>query len=237
MSQAGSLRGSFLAQLQPALVESIRQRAVVHHHPRGDTIVSEADGRWTGIVLSGVARVYLRTEAGRQITIRHPRRGETIGIAALLGESTVSAQAVTACAVMQLDPEHVMQLARTHPALALAIAREAGAVLFDTQREIVVREQGSVRQRIARQLLTVAGEFDPDEALVVLDEPRGSGRQRWFRARSRDPPPRPLPGRRDCDPRSGADYRARSGRTSRGRAAGGSGRGVTRVTGLCDRGH
>ena len=89
--------------------------------------MSEADGRWTGIVLSGVARVYLRTEAGRQITIRHPRRGETIGIAALLGESTVSAQAVTACAVMQLDPEHVMQLARTHPALALAIAREAGA--------------------------------------------------------------------------------------------------------------
>jgi CRP-like cAMP-binding protein len=167
MSQAGSLRGSFLANLQPALVHSIRQRAVVHHHPRGDTIVSEAEGRWTGIVLSGVARVYLRTEAGRQITIRHPRRGDTIGIAALLGESTVSAQAVTDCAVMQLDADQVLSLARTHPALALAIAREVSAVLFDTQREIVIREQGSVRQRIARQLLTFAGEFDPDEALVV----------------------------------------------------------------------
>ena len=167
MSQAGSLRASFLANLHPALVHSIRQRAVVHQHPRGDTIVSGAEGRWTGIVLSGVARVYLRTEAGRQITIRHPRRGDTIGIAALLGESTVSAQAVTDCAVMQLDADQVLSLARTHPALALAIAREVSAVLFDTQREIVIREQGSVRQRIARQLLTFAGEFDPDEAFVV----------------------------------------------------------------------
>jgi len=167
MSQAGSLHGSFLANLQPSLVDSICQRAVVHHHPRGETIVSEAEGRWTGIVLSGVARVYLRTEAGRQITIRHPRRGDTIGIAALLGESTVSAQAATACAVMQLDPEQVLRQARTHPALGLAIAREVSAVLFDTQREIVIREQGSVRQRIARQLLTFAGESDPNEALVV----------------------------------------------------------------------
>ena len=167
MRQADSMRRSFLAQLQPTLVESIRQRAVVHHVPSGDTIVSEGDRRWTGIVLSGMARVYLRTEAGRQVTIRHPRRGDTIGIAALLGESTVSAQAVTDCAVMQLDSDQVMRLARTHPALALAIAREVSAVLFDTQREIVIREQGSVRQRIARQLLTVAREFASDEALVV----------------------------------------------------------------------
>ena len=167
MRQADSLRRSFLAQLQPTLVDSIRQRSVVRHVPSGDTIVSEGDGRWTGIVLSGMARVYLRTEAGRQVTIRHPQRGDTIGIAALLGESTVSAQAVTDCALMQLDPDQVMRLARTHPALALAIAREVSAVLFDMQREIVIREQGSVRQRIARQLLTVAGEFDSDEALVV----------------------------------------------------------------------
>lgn len=167
MGQADSLRRSFLAQLPPTLVDSIRQQAVVHHVPSGETIVSEGDGRWTGIVLSGMARVYLRTEAGRQVTIRHARRGDTVGIAALLGDSTVSAQAVTDCAVMQLDPDQVMRLARTHPALGLAIAREVSAVLIETQREIVIRDQGSVRQRIARQLLTVAREFDSDDALVV----------------------------------------------------------------------
>jgi CRP-like cAMP-binding protein len=167
MKQASSLGGSFLATLEPSLTDSIRQRAVVHHHPSGDTIVSEAEGRWTGIVLSGMARVFLRTEAGRQVTLRHPRRGATIGIAALLGEGSVSAQAVTDCAVMQLDPEQIQRLARTHPALALAIAREVSAVLCDTHREIVIREQHSVRQRIARQLLAFAGEFDPEKPLVV----------------------------------------------------------------------
>jgi CRP-like cAMP-binding protein len=167
MRQAGSLGGSFLANLEPSLTDSIRQRAVVHHHPSGDIIVSEAEGRWTGIVLSGMARVFLRTEAGRQVTIRHARRGATIGIAALLGESSVSAQAVTDCAVMQLDPDQILGLARKHPALTLAIASEVSAVLIDTQREIVIREQGSVRHRIARQLLTFAGEFDPEKPLVV----------------------------------------------------------------------
>ena len=167
MKQAGTLGGSLLATLEPSLADAILQRAVVYHHRGGDTIVSEAEGRWTGVVQSGMARVYLLTEAGRQVTIRHARRGDTIGIAALLGESTVSAQAVTDCAVMQLDLEQVVRLARTHPSLALAIAREVSAVLFDTQRELVTREQGSVRQRIARQLLTFAGEFDAEEPLVV----------------------------------------------------------------------
>jgi CRP-like cAMP-binding protein len=167
MTQARGLGGSFLAALDAPLTDSIRERAVVHHHPSGDIIVSEADGRWTGIVLSGMARVFLRTEAGRQITIRHARRGATIGIGALLGESSVSAQAVTDCTVMHLDPDHVLRLARAHPALALAIAREVSTVLLETHREIVIREQGSVRQRIARQLLTLGGEFGPEGRLVV----------------------------------------------------------------------
>ena len=109
--------------------------------------------------------------------------GTPSGSPRLLDESAVSVQAVTDCAVMQLDHEQVLRLARTYPALALAIASEVTAVLLDTQREIVFREQGSVRQRIARQLLTFAGEFDPEEPLVVpmshedLAESVGSARE------------------------------------------------------------
>jgi CRP/FNR family transcriptional regulator, cyclic AMP receptor protein len=167
MKQAGSLGGNFLDTLEPSLTDAIRQRADVHHYRSGDVIVSESEGRWTGIVLSGMARVFLRTESGRQVTIRHARHGATIGIGALLGEGSVSAQAVTGCAVMHLDPEHVLRLARANTALALAIASEVSAVLLDTHREIVIREQGSVRQRIARQLLTFGGEFGPEGRLVV----------------------------------------------------------------------
>jgi CRP/FNR family cyclic AMP-dependent transcriptional regulator len=74
---------------------------------------------------------------------------------------------VTDCAVLQLDTEQVFRLAQRHPGLALAIARDIRTVLLDTHREVVNREQGSVRQRIARQLLTFAREFDPERSLVI----------------------------------------------------------------------
>src|SRR4051812_1660436 len=95
MTPGDGLRPGFLANLDPSLTELIRQRAVVHHYPSGGMIV-EANGRWTGIMLSGMARVFLRTPGGRQVTLRYARQGGSIGIASLLGGDTVSAPAGTA---------------------------------------------------------------------------------------------------------------------------------------------
>jgi CRP/FNR family transcriptional regulator len=167
MRQADSLSGSFLGALEPSLTDEIRRGGDLHHYSSGDSIVSEADGRWTGIVLSGLARVFLRTEAGRQVTLRQPRRGATIGIAALLGDTVVSAQAVTDCTILQLDTDQLVRLAATHPDLALAVAREVTAVLAETYHEAVVREQRSVRQRIAHHLLAFGRESGREDPLVV----------------------------------------------------------------------
>jgi CRP/FNR family transcriptional regulator len=162
------LAGSFLAAVDPSTVDAIRQRAVVHHHPSGGIVVSEDDGKWTGIVLSGMARVFLRTPDGRQVTLRHARAGGSIGIGALLGEGAVSAQAVTDCRVMRLDHEQVARLAEQDVRLALAIAQEVSVRLMETYHEIVVRERGSLRQRLARQLLHFAGEQgEADQPLVL----------------------------------------------------------------------
>lgn len=165
---APSLADSFLATVDPAVVDTIRQRAVVHHHRSGDIVVAETDGHWTGIVLAGMARVFLRTPAGRQVTLRHARPGGSIGIGALLGEGAVSAQAVTDCTVMRLDHDQVLRLAERDASLAMAIAAELSVRLIETYREIVLREQGTVRQRLARQLLHFAGEVDHPEQPLVL---------------------------------------------------------------------
>ena len=168
MTSADSLAASFLASLDTPVVDAIRHRSVVHHHRSGDIIVSETNGPWTGIVLSGMARVFLRTPAGRQVTLRHARPGGSIGIGALLGEAAVSAQAVTDCMVIQLDHAQVLRLAEQHPALGLAIAKELSVRLMETYREIVVLRQGSLRQRLARQLLHFAGEVNQPEQPLVL---------------------------------------------------------------------
>jgi CRP/FNR family transcriptional regulator len=161
---ATGISQSFLADVRPSAVEAIRRLAVVYRHRSGDTVVSESE-HWTGIVLRGMARVFLTTKGGRQVTLRHARPGSSIGVGALLGESTVSAQAVTDCEVLSLDTDQVKRLARDDASLAFAIARETSLRLRETYREVVIREQGSVRQRLARQLLHFAGQIDPDDPL------------------------------------------------------------------------
>ena len=164
---AEGIASSFLADVDPSVLEAIRQRAVVHHHRSGDMVVSETEPHWTGIVLAGMARVFLTTKGGRQVTLRHARAGGSIGIGALLGEGTVSAQAVTRCDVLSLDTGQVVRLARENVSLAFAIAEETSLRLMETFREVVIREQGSVRQRLARQLLHFAGQVDPSDPLVL----------------------------------------------------------------------
>jgi len=130
-------------------------------------VVSDAEHHWTGIVLAGMARVYLTTLAGRQVTLRHARPGSSIGIGAVLGDAGVNAQAVTDCHVLALDTERMRSLAQRHSSLALAIGQELSARLTETYLEIVIREQGTLRQRLARQLLHFAGEIEPEQPMVL----------------------------------------------------------------------
>jgi len=158
---------SFLEHVEPAVVDAIRQRSVVHHFRSGDIVVTEADRSWTAIVTSGMARVFVTSPGGRQVTLRHARAGSSIGIGALLSDNSVSAQAVTDCTILKLDSDQVRELARADAGLALAIADELSQRLFETYRELAIREQGSLRQRLARQLLHFAGVIEPEQPLQM----------------------------------------------------------------------
>ncbi len=180
---ATRLASSFLADVDEPVVRAIRRRAVLHHYSSGAAVVSEDEGRWTGILVNGLARVFLTTASGRQVTLRHARPGGSIGIGTVLDGGSVSAQAVTDCEVLALDPVQLARLARGNVSLAFAIATETSLRLMETYREVVIREQGSVRQRLARQLLNLAGEVDPDRPLELpmrhedLAEAVGSARE------------------------------------------------------------
>lgn len=162
-----ALHGSFLGSVAPRTVETLTRRAVVQHVDGGDVFVSDADSQWTGIVLSGIARIFLRTPAGRQVTLRNAKAGGSIGIAALFGGASISAQAISDCEVLRLDNQQLKSLASTHPDLAIAIARELSIRLLETYAEIVIRDHGSVHQRLARQLLHLSSKRDPRTPLAV----------------------------------------------------------------------
>jgi CRP-like cAMP-binding protein len=168
MNEIEVIGRSFLGDVDPVLVSRIRRRAAVKRYRSGDMIVSPADERWTGIVLTGMARVFLTTPSGRQVTMRHALPSHSIGIGAILGDGEVSAQAVVGSSVLRLDADQLSRLAAADSTLAIAIARELSVRLIETFREIVTREQGTVRQRLARQLLHFAGETDSRGEPLVL---------------------------------------------------------------------
>lgn len=148
-----ALGGSFLASVDPRIVDDLNRRAVVQHVDAGEVFVSETDSQWAGIVLSGMARVFLRTPSGRQVTLRNATPGGSIGIPAVFASGAISAQAITDCDLLRLDTQRLVHLAHAHPDLAMAIARELSVRLLETYAEIVIRDGGSVHQRLARQLL------------------------------------------------------------------------------------
>jgi len=162
-----ALRSSFLATVDPRVVDALTRRAVVQHVDAGELVVSETDSEWTGIVLSGMARVFLRTPSGRQVTLRHATAGGSIGIAAVFASGSISAQAITDCDLLPLDTHKLVTLAHAHPDLAMAIARELSVRLVETYGEIVIRAQGSVHQRLARQLLHLSSVRGPHLPLAV----------------------------------------------------------------------
>ena len=114
-----------------------------------------------------MARIFLRTPEGRQVTLRTATAGGSIGIAAVFASSSISAQAITNCALLRLDPQKLVKLAHAHPDLAMALPGELSVRLIETYGEIVIRAHGSVHQRLARQLLHLSSVRGPRLPLAV----------------------------------------------------------------------
>jgi CRP-like cAMP-binding protein len=149
---------SFLRPLPAGTVEAVQRDAVLHHVGAGRVFIDAYEPHWVGIIVSGLARVYLDPDDGPEITVRYVRSGAAVGIAALAGERhPVSVRAVTPCRVLQLDIQRLLMVAEADPAASMAISRELAARLLDTYQELTVRVCGSVRQRLARQLLEEIG--------------------------------------------------------------------------------
>ena len=167
LTRRNAVRNSFLESVDPRVVDALTRGAVLHHVDGGEVFISETDSQWTGIVVSGMARIFLRTSSGRQVTLRTATAGGSIGIAAVFAASSISAQAITGCDLLRLDTQRLVTLARAHPDLAMAIAHELSVRLIETYREIVIRADGSVHQRLARQLLHLSSVRGPQLPLAV----------------------------------------------------------------------
>ena len=99
-----ALAGSFLESVDPRVVDALTRRAVVQLVDAGEVFVSETDSQWAGIVAFGNgAESFCEPQSGRQVTLRSATAGGSIGITAVFASGSISAQAITDCALLRLD--------------------------------------------------------------------------------------------------------------------------------------
>jgi len=154
---AAAMTVSFLGRLPAALVGELLLAGERTEYPAGSTIYREGAAPRTVLVVSGLARVYMRSPEGRQVTVRYARAGEVLGIAVLVGgPANVCVQTLAESTLFRIDAARLTAAARGDARVAWALAEELNRRLYETLQQTAVNTFGSVRQRVAAHLLDLA---------------------------------------------------------------------------------
>jgi CRP/FNR family transcriptional regulator, anaerobic regulatory protein len=123
-----------------------QQSGVVLEYPTG---VLTAD-----IIEAGLVRAYQVSEDGRQATIGYLYSREYLGaLPALVPRPVVYVQHITKATLLRLDADNLRKLFDTDIGFARALAIHTASILAVVVRVLTIRTLGTVRQRIAFDLL------------------------------------------------------------------------------------
>ncbi|HEX9093231.1 MAG TPA: Crp/Fnr family transcriptional regulator [Coriobacteriia bacterium] len=162
-----SMPGSFLAGLPPLVRERLLEDAVILEVPAGVSIFSatEAMDR-TGIILRGIARTHLSSSDGRRLSVRFARPGAMIG-SLTDARSALSVHAVAPCVVLELSVATLREQMVEDGRVGLVLVAEISRRLRDTYATLASNTFGSMRERVARDLLDLAMESADSDYLVA----------------------------------------------------------------------
>jgi CRP/FNR family cyclic AMP-dependent transcriptional regulator len=153
---------------------------------RAGVVLEYPSGALTGDVIeSGLVRAYQISEDGRQSTIGYLYAGEYLGaLPALAPRPIVFAQHMTDARLLRLDADNLQLLFASDVAFARALAIHTASILSRVVRVVTVRTLGTIRERLAFDLLERAsveqlrsGQFEFHVAQEELAEAIGSARE------------------------------------------------------------
>ena len=137
----------------------------------GEHLYREGGGRFAFLVVRGLVRMYMRSLAGREITVRYVRKGELTGLSSIFaGGPPLNFQALTSTRALHLRPDVVDAAARADVRIAYAFAAQSSRSLVEFQREIGRQAFLSVRQRVARHLLDLARAAEPGSRVPITQQ-------------------------------------------------------------------
>jgi PAS domain S-box-containing protein len=164
------LADTLWAELPHAVLRQVLHGASVRAVPARGTIFGIGEpGPRAGILLFGTARGFLAAADGRQLTVRYSRRGAFIGRRSYLlgGHAPVATHAVTDVEILDLEAPRFLQLAKTEVAVSVALLAELSRRLEDVHATVADGAFGSIRERVARHLLALTDDREPDGRRVA----------------------------------------------------------------------
>lgn len=166
---AAGFAGSFLGDVPEHELPGLFERASLLAVEPGQAIFPGGAHRpRVGVLLDGRARTYLTAPDTRTLTVRYVRLGSLISSGyGLIGDrARLDLEALSACVVLELDADHLLERSRAESHLAAAVTSEMLRRLEDVYHCLAATAFATSRERVAAHLLALA-EVLPGSGLVA----------------------------------------------------------------------
>lgn len=167
---------SHLRELPLDVVEEVLTGAVRMKIPAGSVTHREGEpAPHLELVISGVVRGFVTAPDGRTMTVRYARPGALIGAVSLFARPftmPAATQALVDAELLRLSPAVVRRAVARDTRVAHAFLSELSERVLSFVDEIPGNTFTTVRQRVARHLLDLAAQREPErEALAEIVVP------------------------------------------------------------------
>ena len=160
---------AFLERLPPVARERLLSTSLRIDYPAGRVLYEPGDGERVLIIARGIVRIYFQDSEGRQATVLFGHSGSIVGIVNVLGEiPQVFGQAIVQTSAIQVDHRVLRDLINRDLATANAVASYLAERLRKTLELVSLRTLGSIRQRLAYDLLDRAGRSQLETGRLIV---------------------------------------------------------------------
>lgn len=163
------LARSILGRMPRGVVTYVLADQGRHDLPAGTTIYREGEPARALLVEAGLVRMFLVSGDGREVTVRYGRPPDVLGTALIVGGPIdVRAETLAPTSIQVIDPKRLEEVAHRDPLVAFTLAEELGRRVDEIVYQVAINAFGSVKERVATQLLDLAsGRGRPDGRLVA----------------------------------------------------------------------
>ena len=147
-----------LANLPEASRQALLDGATEYEVAAGQTIYPATVEPRAAILSRGVARTYLTSTDGRQVTVRYVRVGSLIGNVWGVGtpRAPVGVQAVSDCTILELDVRTLLSVISSDGDVAMEFVNELGRRINELYTTLATNAFSTMRERIAGHLVHMA---------------------------------------------------------------------------------